>query len=368
MSKILKLYLLTILTLLNAVNIESEIGIDMGLNSTKNEDGNKFENPTIGISYQDNKYVVSPRVDIDYTKVKNDYANSLLKVSVNGVYEYENSTYTVPYALAGVGYEYVSSGTKDVFESHPFVQAGAGVRVDLEEGFKARIEAKALQIIGDNDEGNEFIITAGLSMPLSKIMGSPKKKPVRRVAVIPRPIIPQLVIPQLVIPPVKRRVVVINSNNNECPIKINAPDLDRDGIPNRLDQCPATPCSFTVDNYGCPVKTTLQINFATNSAEIRPASIYKLKKFVEFLLQNRGSSVKIIGHTDSKGSAKHNLALSQRRADSVVRALVKEGISPSRLQSFGKGESLPLTSNSSVSGRAMNRRIEAELFYPRGRR
>jgi OOP family OmpA-OmpF porin len=352
MSKIAMLYLLTALTGLNAGIIESEIGINIGLNATKNEDGNKFKNPTVGLTYQDNKYVVSPRVDIDYTKVNNDYASSLVKVSVNGVYEYENNTYTVPYALAGVGYEYVDGATKDVFESHSFVQAGAGVRVDLEQGFKVRVEGKVLQVLGGNDEGNEFVLTAGISMPLSR----KPVKPVVRPRVIRRA------------KPVKRKIRVVNSNMNECSIKISAPDLDRDGVPNNIDQCPATPCSFTVDNYGCPVKTTLKINFASNSAQIRQSSKIQIDQFAQYLLKNKGSTVKVIGHTDSRGSALHNLALSQRRANSIVHALLSQGVSSARLQALGKGESMPLTSNDSAMGRAMNRRIEAELFYIRRRR
>lgn len=365
MSKILTLYLLMILTMLNARGIESEIGINVGLNSTKNEDGNKFKNPSIGLTYQDNKYVISPRVDIDYTKVKNDHADSLLKVSVNGVYEYENSTYTTPYALAGVGYESVSGGTKEVFESHPFVQAGVGVSVDLAQSFKARVEGKVLQIIAGNNEENEFMLTAGVSMPfdISNPFGKTKVQPVRQV--VPRPIITPIVRPLPI--EIKKEVILLNSNNNECPIKINAPDLDRDGIPDNIDQCPATPCNFTVDHDGCPIKTRLNIHFATNSADIRASSFSYVNQFAQFLLKNRGSQVKITGHTDNKGSIQHNLLLSQKRANSILQALVAAGVNPSRLAAIGRGESMPIASNNTEEGRAKNRRIEAELTYPRGR-
>ena len=356
MYKIIVFYFIIILTALNANNIESELGINIGLNSTKNEDGNKFKNPTVGLTYQDNEYVIAPRVDVSYTKVDNDRASSLVKASINGVYEHENNTYTIPYALAGVGYEYVSGGTKDVFESHPFVQAGAGVRVDLEQGFKARVEGKVLQVIGGNDEGNEFMLTAGVSMPFGT--QNNVKKEVPTITPIPR------VIKRPIAQP---RISVIHSNNNECPIKITAPDIDRDGVPNNVDQCPATPCNFTVDRYGCPIKTTLKVNFAVNSAEIRPESQAQVMNFARFLLKNRGSIVKITGHTDSKGSAAHNVSLSYGRANAIVHALRSQGVSPARLQAFGKGESMPIASNNTAHGRATNRRIEAELFYAKGR-
>ena len=144
--------------------------------------------------------------------------------------------------------------------------------------------------------------------------------------------------------------------------------MDRDGITDKIDQCPATPCNFTVDKYGCPVKTTLKVNFATNSAEIRGSSQFQVSKFAQYLLQNRGSMVKIFGYTDSRGSNKKNLQLSKRRANAIVYALQAQGVSPARLQAFGRGESMPIASNKTADGRAMNRRIEAELFYPRGRR
>jgi len=354
MSRIIIFYFLVALTMLSANSIEKELGINVGLNSTKNEDGNKFNNPTIGLSYQDNKYVVSPRVDLEYTKVKNDYASALVKGSINGVYEYENSTYATPYAVAGVGYEYVSGGTENVFESHPFVQGGAGVKVDLQEGFKARVEGKGLQIIGGNDENNEFILTAGVSMPLQFEKKMPVK-PIRRAIVR---------VPVVVPAP---RVSVIHSNDNECSIKIAAPDMDRDGIANNVDQCPATPCNFTVDSYGCPVKTTLKVNFAVNSTAIRPESQLQVSNFAQFLLNNRGSMVKVTGHTDSQGSAAHNMSLSYGRANAIVQALRNQGVSSARLEAFGKGESMPIASNKTAYGRAANRRIEAELFYPKGR-
>ncbi len=361
MQKIVIFQLFLFLTFLSGRTIESEIGINIGLNSTHNENGFKFKNPTIGVTYQDNRYVVMPRVDLEYVSVKNDYATSLLKGSVNAIYEYENKTYTIPYALVGVGYEHVGGATKDVFESHPFVQGGVGVRVDLEQGYKARVEGKMLQVLASSKEGNEAVITAGISVPL-KYQEFHQKRPkiIRRVIATPK----VKVVP-IVVPPPKTKIVYVK--NNECSIKIDKPDFDRDGVEDRFDQCPTTPCNFSVDRYGCPVKTTLRVNFRTNSAKIEGYSLHKVEIFANFLKKNRGSFVKIIGHTDSRGSAKHNMELSLARANSIKRALVEQGVSASRLSTEGRGESQPIAPNTTKKGRAMNRRIEALLSYPKGR-
>lgn len=356
MLRIITLYLLGVVSMVYANNIESEIGINIGLNSTKNEEGNKFKNPTVGLMYQNNKYMVAPRVDLEYTKVRADFASSLLKASVNGVYEYDNGSVVTPYALAGVGYEYVADATEGVFENNFFVQGGGGLKFDLGNEFNARTEGKVLQIVGsDHDEGNEFIVTAGVSMTL----GGQAKPQVRKVQPQPK---------RVVQPRTIQSIKVVHSNNNECPIKIAAPDMDRDGVTDSVDQCPGTPCSFTVDQYGCPIKTRLKINFDTNSYMIRTGSRAEVNQFANFLLQNKGSMVTITGHTDSVGSATKNLTLSQQRANAVMQALIHQGVSASRLQAIGRGESMPVASNTTVSGKAMNRRIEAELFYPKGGR
>jgi len=369
------LYGLTAITLLNANTPESEIGINIGMNATKHENGTEFENPTFGLTYQDNRYVISPRVDLDYHQLKDEYADALIKVSINGVYEYENKTKISPYVLAGIGYEYVQGATPDVLESHPFVQAGGGLRVDIKDGYKARVEGKFLQILGGEDEENEAIITAGLSIPLGydkpiRKKPKPRIQPRPRPQPLPRPIQVQVIKPVEVVNPIviHEAPKILHSNNNECSIKISMPDFDRDGVEDRLDQCPNTPCNFSVDGYGCPIKATLKIHFATNSSRIREYSMVKVTDFSRFLLKNRGSRVTIIGHTDSVGSATANRRLSYKRAETIVNALILEGISPSRIHAEGRGESEPIASNQTKDGKAKNRRIEAILSYPKRRR
>ncbi|MFO7660092.1 MAG: OmpA family protein [Candidatus Cloacimonadaceae bacterium] len=100
------------------------------------------------------------------------------------------------------------------------------------------------------------------------------------------------------------------------------------------------------------------INFATGSSTILSNSAVTLQKVYESLQANSDVSVLITGHTDSVGSDADNQALSMRRANSVKTWLVNKGISSSRIQVAGKGESEPIASNETLDGRAQNRRIE----------
>lgn len=69
-------------------------------------------------------------------------------------------------------------------------------------------------------------------------------------------------------------------------------------------------------------------------------------------------NVSVEGNTDSVGSDAYNMALGQRRADTVESYLVSKGIAASRLSTVSHGESKPAASNDTAEGRAANRRVE----------
>lgn len=101
------------------------------------------------------------------------------------------------------------------------------------------------------------------------------------------------------------------------------------------------------------------ILFNHDSAELKPESEPVLAVIARALQASPGLRVIIEGHTDSAGSDVYNLALSQRRAEAVVTALVERyAIDVSRLEAVGRGESSPVTSNDSAAGKARNRRVE----------
>lgn len=101
------------------------------------------------------------------------------------------------------------------------------------------------------------------------------------------------------------------------------------------------------------------IHFDTNSAEVKPESRAALSEIATLLEKDTSLRLLVVGHTDNQGSYDANMALSQRRAEAVVRALESEfGISASRLKPAGVGYLAPVATNDTDEGRAKNRRVE----------
>ena len=138
-------------------------------------------------------------------------------------------------------------------------------------------------------------------------------------------------------------------------------DSDADGVVDSKDLCPNTPQGLKVDENGCPQAQNLQINFKAGSYDVDAASKANIEKFATFLKAAPMYKVKIVGYTDSIGSAKKNKALSLKRAQSVKQMLVNLGVAAERISVEGRGEENPIASNKTKEGRAKNRRIEAEL-------
>ena len=104
------------------------------------------------------------------------------------------------------------------------------------------------------------------------------------------------------------------------------------------------------------------ILFATNSADLNPASQAALGRFAQSLLDNPHTEVKIHGHADSTGTDAINDPLSARRAASVSTFLQQRGVAYTRLESQGFGSRQPVADNATAAGRALNRRVEVFII------
>jgi OOP family OmpA-OmpF porin len=153
--------------------------------------------------------------------------------------------------------------------------------------------------------------------------------------------------------------------NKGCPW----PDADSDGVLDKDDKCPDV--KGTVANNGCPevteaVKKALNayaktILFDTGKESIKEQSAGVLMDIVAILNEYSTAKFTIEGHTDSTGSEKLNMRLSDARALAVKDYLVKNGVDEFRLSAEGYGETKPIDSNKTRAGRANNRRVEINL-------
>jgi OmpA-OmpF porin, OOP family len=100
------------------------------------------------------------------------------------------------------------------------------------------------------------------------------------------------------------------------------------------------------------------IYFDFNEAKIKPESLPQLNELVAFLQAANGKRYFVVGHTDNKGEVDYNVKLASARADAVVAALVKAGISSNMLLAKGVGPFAPIASNATEEGQAKNRRVE----------
>src|SRR6266550_3535552 len=143
-------------------------------------------------------------------------------------------------------------------------------------------------------------------------------------------------------------------------------DTDRDGVPDGPDQCPNTPAGTRVDAAGCPIlfteaKTPVVlrgVTFETGRSTLKPDSYTILDIVAASLIANPDIKIEIAGHTDNTGSSATNMRLSQARADAVRTYLASKGVSPDRMVAKGYGASQPVAPNTTVAGRAQNRRVE----------
>ena len=109
-----------------------------------------------------------------------------------------------------------------------------------------------------------------------------------------------------------------------------------------------------------PVTLSSEVNFAFDSAELRPQAEETLDEVARRLREHTEVSIRIEGHTDSVGSAQYNQGLSERRAESVRDYLASQGIDADRMMAVGYGEERPVATNETDEGRALNRRVEID--------
>jgi OOP family OmpA-OmpF porin len=108
------------------------------------------------------------------------------------------------------------------------------------------------------------------------------------------------------------------------------------------------------------------LTFLTGSSHLGDETFASLSELATFLNSNPDKSVALVGHTDATGSLADNMALSKKRAKSVVQRLVTVyGVPANQLEAAGVGYLVPRASNLTKGGRDQNRRVEVILTSTR---
>lgn len=98
------------------------------------------------------------------------------------------------------------------------------------------------------------------------------------------------------------------------------------------------------------------VYFDFDRSTIKPEFESVLRKHAAFLVKNSGQSVRVEGHTDSRGTPEYNIALGERRAQAVETFLLNEGVSASQISVVSFGEEKPAVTGASEYAFAQNRR------------
>lgn len=266
-----------------------------------------------------------------------------------------------PFLLAGIG------GNTERYDGNQarenlYGDVGLGAIVPIFEN-KARLRAEVLyrmvdnvrdlNTVGDTFTAGDAIVNVGFGIPFGYVAPA-------AAAVVAAPLF------------LDGDGDGVEDSKDKCPgTPAGAPvdangcefDSDGDGVVDSQDQCPGTPAGVQVNAIGCPPEIVLdRVFFKFDSAELSPGSDAVLDENITKgqsvkLLQNPDVNIEVAGHTDSVGNDAYNMALSERRANTVRDYLIAKGVPAERLTAKGYGETEPLADNGTEDGRAQNRRV-----------
>jgi outer membrane protein OmpA-like peptidoglycan-associated protein len=163
-----------------------------------------------------------------------------------------------------------------------------------------------------------------------------------------------------------RKIIVIPAKGTAIHLAPYVLDLGRPeaagtGGMNRTSPSPGKTVEYPYEAElkNCGQLFTYDLAFDTNSEKLKGTNWPILEVLAGLLKKDQALQIQITGHTDSKGDAKANQDLSERRAETVMQTLVqKYGVDAKRLTAKGCGAEQPLAENETEQGRAVNRRVE----------
>jgi OOP family OmpA-OmpF porin len=250
--------------------------------------------------------------------------------TVNAMYFFNRNPAFSPFVEAGVGALNASnnSGSSSTYGEE---NVGLGfmhwmhdiaIRADLRYRYTNNVNANAGLINGNGSfSPGDFIASVGLVIPLGP-------KPEAAPAPVPAPA--------------------------PAPEPAAAPEPAPAPAP-VVEAVPPRPVAHT--------KLVLEgTHFAFNKATLYPSGKQKLDEDARMLDAYPDIHVKISGYTDIIGTAKYNMKLSRKRAETVMKYLESKGVAADRMSAEGYGKTHFIASNKTAAGRAKNRRVEIETL------
>lgn len=170
-------------------------------------------------------------------------------------------------------------------------------------------------------------------------------------------------------PPTKRGALLLNGSSAREAIRRAAVGGDAGAlVAYRMDQQAEELSAGIRRAIVERVAEGIQVTFATGflcdfaSDAIRHEARQNLRILATSLQKFPNTEVLIVAHTDGLGDPGYNHDLSTRRANSTLALLAKEGVDVGRMRAWGMGQTEPMTSNWTESGRQSNRRVEVAIF------
>lgn len=227
------------------------------------------------------------------------------------------------YGLLGGGYMHYNEKVAGRNISSGFGQYGLGLKYYITDNFATKLEVRDAIRFDDGD--HVLFYTLGFAVDFGKRFAD-----------------------SMPVAPVKTEACV---------------DADNDGVCDNVDKCLDTAAGVVVDEMGCEkvIRLNLGVNFAFDSAKIKPEYMAEIEKVSSFLVENPDYTTLLEGNTDSVGAEAYNQKLSEKRANAVKEALVSLGVDANKISTVGLGETNPIADNATKAGRAENRRVDAKF-------
>ena len=347
MKKSLLLSTLLLSSLAFANDYMYEVSPLIGINSAEGNLGFKNNSYiTGGLEFQMNtpESKISPELSLFYAPNVN-YSQSgssdVMRVMANGVYSFKKQSTITPFVKAGLGMEFLTTN-KAGNDDRPFVDASLGLKADITKQLSLKLEALYMLKPGFTHAGSAdsnlvtlfgFNYAFGHKEIYHEVY---KEESSQTQSKLQQEASEAQTAQKRVIPPVE--VIPVLSNETEVIQQNQFKKLKDDQAIN------------------------LHIKFQYKSTKVANSSLDTIKKYARFLKKHPEKRAKIIGYSDSIGSVKYNKKLSKKRADEVVKLLIKNGVKASQLIAVGMGEANPVADNATEAGRAQNRRIETKLI------